>query len=113
MKTRIIFFIVTFVTFIYSCNDESSTSKNEHKDSTSVSGGHSTTDSINHSNSLMASMRTMMDSMKAVKMTKDFDVDFANMMIAHHNGAIAISNIEVTNGKDEKLKKMAQKIIDA
>ncbi len=43
-------------------------------------------------NGLMASMNTMMDKMNSMKMCGDFDLDFANMMIAHHQGAIDMSN---------------------
>ncbi len=40
-----------------------------------------------------------------------FDLDFANMMIIHHQGAIDMSNEELKSGTDEKMKKMAEKII--
>ncbi len=33
------------------------------------------------------------------------------MMIIHHQGAIAMSNEELKSGADEKMKKMAEKII--
>ena len=68
---------------------------------------------MNMSNSLMASMNSMMDRMKAMKMTEDFDIDFANMMIEHHQGAIDMSQQELNSGKDEKMKGMAQEIISA
>ncbi len=59
------------------------------------------------------SMSTMMDHMKSMSMTGDFDVDFASMMIEHHQGAVNMSDEELKNGKDESLKTMAQKIITA
>ena len=40
------------------------------------------------------------------------DVDFANMMILHHQGAIDMAGVELESGKDPQLRKMAQKIID-
>lgn len=43
----------------------------------------------------------------------DADKDFAMMMIAHHQGAIDMAEIELKYGKDPALKEMAQKIIDA
>jgi uncharacterized protein (DUF305 family) len=70
-------------------------------------------DNMNMSNSLMTSMNSMMDRMKAMKMTGDFDIDFANMMIEHHQAAVDMSQEEVNSGKDEKMKGMAQKIITA
>ena len=56
-------------------------------------------------------MNSMMDKMKGVPTTGDFDIDFANMMIEHHKGAIEMSEQELKSGKDDKIKSMAQQII--
>jgi uncharacterized protein (DUF305 family) len=57
-------------------------------------------------------MMTKMDAdMKAVKMTGDFDVDFASMMIPHHQSAVDMSEMYLPKAKDEKIKAMAQNII--
>lgn len=64
-------------------------------------------------NAMMQSMNGMMDNMKAMKMTGDFDLDFANMMIEHHKGAVDMSELELKSGSDEKMKAMAQNIITA
>ena len=66
---------------------------------------------MNMDNGLMASMNSMMDGMTNMKMTGDFDIDFANMMLAHHQAAIDVSEKEVSTGKDEKIKGMAQIIL--
>ncbi|MES2331111.1 DUF305 domain-containing protein [Sediminibacterium roseum] len=60
---------------------------------------------------LMGSMKSMMDKMGSMKMTGDPDIDFAGMMIEHHQGAIDMSEAEIKSGTDEKLKAMAQNII--
>jgi uncharacterized protein (DUF305 family) len=60
---------------------------------------------------LMTAMNSMMDKMGAIRVTGDFDIDFANMMIEHHKGAIEMANIELTTGTDAKMKTMAQSII--
>lgn len=60
---------------------------------------------------MSAVMNSMMDKMSAMKMTGDFDIDFANMMIEHHQGAIDMSEAEIRSGTDTKLKAMAQNII--
>ena len=38
---------------------------------------------------------------------------FLEQMIAHHQGAIAMAEVELKYGDDEQSKAMAQKIIDA
>lgn len=69
-----------------------------------------------HSQQSMAMMQTMdamMQRMTTMKMTGDHDVDFANRMIDHHQGAIDMSEIELKSGSDSQMKGMAQKIITA
>ena len=70
-----------------------------------------TTDKM--SSDIMAAMNNSMMKMEDLKQTGDFDYDFANMMIAHHEGAIAASQIEVSKGSNAQVKGWAQKIIDA
>jgi uncharacterized protein (DUF305 family) len=43
--------------------------------------------------------------------TGDADVDFARMMIPHHQSAVDMSKTLLEHGKDAKLRKMAQAII--
>lgn len=55
-----------------------------------------------------------MDKMMAdmdVKPTGDVDVDFAAMMIPHHQGAIDMALAELRYGKNEQLRRIAQEII--
>jgi len=61
----------------------------------------------------MHSMIGTMAKMDTLKMTGDYDLDFVNMMIIHHQAAIAMSEVEVINGIDAKIKTMAQNIITA
>lgn len=60
-----------------------------------------------HSMAMMQTMDAMMQRTNAMKMTGDFDVDFANMMVEHHQGAIDISEMELN-----EMKQMAQQMID-
>lgn len=64
-------------------------------------------------NGMMQSMSGMMGKMNDMKMTGDFDLDFANMMIMHHQGAIDVSELEIAKGTDSQIKTMAQNIITA
>jgi uncharacterized protein (DUF305 family) len=42
-----------------------------------------------------------------------FDAEFIDMMIPHHEGAIAMANVELEQGKNPELKALAQDIVDA
>lgn len=59
-------------------------------------------------------MDVPMDRMMAdmhVPPTGNVDRDFVNMMIPHHQGAIAMAVAELRYGKDPNLKRIAQEII--
>ena len=60
-----------------------------------------------------AAMMQMHGPMMKAAMIKDPDLAFNCGMIAHHQGAIAMSEVELRMGKDEASKTMAQMIIDA
>lgn len=59
---------------------------------------------------MMAAMNTMMQRMDAAKPVGNTDYDFARMMLAHHQGAVEMSALELKEGKDATLRAMAQKI---
>ncbi|QRM31917.1 DUF305 domain-containing protein [Microvirga sp. VF16] len=49
----------------------------------------------------------------AMEYTGNVDTDFANNMIAHHQGAIDMAKIVVAFGKDPKIRELAQNVIRA
>jgi len=61
---------------------------------------------------LHKAMTKMMQKMESMKMTGDPDHDFAMMMAEHHQGSIDMSEIIVASGKDQKIKALAQSILD-
>lgn len=61
----------------------------------------------------MDAMMKMHEPMMRATMVKDPDLAFNCGMIAHHQGAIAMAEVELQMGKDEESKKLAQEIIDA
>lgn len=58
-----------------------------------------------------AAMDKMEQAMDSVEMTMDPDVDFARMMIPHHQGSIDMSNIVLKYAKHEEVKQLARKFI--
>ena len=60
-----------------------------------------------------AAMEEMNNKLTAMKMTGEADVDFAMMMVAHHQAAIDMAKAELESGKDPAMLKMAKKIIAA
>lgn len=58
-----------------------------------------------------ASMMSMMTDMPAY--VGDPDIDFMKQMRVHHQAAIAMAQVEMTNGADARAKDLAQEIIAA
>ncbi len=115
MKISLILFAAATMYFFTACNDGSETTTTS-TDSTSANmdtSAHTSTmpDTAMSGSGLMKAMDDMMAKMHSVQMTGDFDIDFASMMAEHHQGAIDMSQVEVSQGSDEKIKSMAQKII--
>lgn len=102
------------IAFLQACNGGSTNTQ-----TTSDTTAHTNASAGSHENHGAGSgdhdqmMRKMMDDMKAVKMTGDFDLDFAKMMIPHHQSAVDMAEKYLPEAKDEKIKSMAQNIINA
>lgn len=63
-------------------------------------------------NRMMDTMHAMMSRMEAMPKTNDPEIDFVKMMMMHHQGAINMANVELQDGKNDSLKRTAQKIIN-
>jgi len=63
-------------------------------------------------NQMMKVFHHMLSKMDTMKMTKDPEVDFPSMMILHHQGAIDMANFELQQGRNDSLKRIAQKVIE-
>ncbi|ASQ14977.1 DUF305 domain-containing protein [Sinorhizobium meliloti] len=66
-----------------------------------------------HQKAMMDGMQKTQPAMMQGVMAQDPDVSFVCGMIAHHMGAISMSEVELKYGDDQQAKSMAQKIIDA
>jgi uncharacterized protein (DUF305 family) len=60
---------------------------------------------------LTATMSTMHDAMHKAQLTGEPDIDFARLMIPHHQGAIDMAKVELLFGTDARLRRLAQEII--
>jgi Domain of unknown function (DUF305) len=60
---------------------------------------------------LMDEATARMHAGMAISPSGDPDVDFAHMMIPHHQGAVDMALVELRFGRDERLRRLAQGII--
>ena len=61
----------------------------------------------------MQGMAQMHDDMMAGMMANDPDVAFAKGMLPHHEGAVAMAQVQLKYGKDATMRKLAEDIIQA
>lgn len=69
------------------------------------------TDKMKSDDSILYAMNKMMMKMRNMKLSGDVDIDFANTMIDHHQGAIDMSLQEIKSGTDAGIKKIAKEIV--
>lgn len=116
-KIKLFFTVVPAMYLATSCNNDTTSTTTDKKDSSTTQTSNmgkdtmSKMDNMNMDNGLMTAMNSSMAKMSSMQMTGDFDMDFANMMIEHHQGAIDMSEAELKSGTDETLRAMAQKVI--
>src|SRR5687768_2406874 len=61
----------------------------------------------------MAAMQKMAEDMKGMAMSGDAGVDFAQMMIPHHQSAIDMAEAYLEHGDDPELTALAKEVIAA
>lgn len=105
----IIFTIALFLTFS-ACQNNASKTETDHS---STDSNDMDMSSMSMNSFMQSGMDKMMNDMHQMEMTGNIDNDFAMMMKSHHQAAVDMAQVELESGKDNELKKMAQKIIDA
>ena len=111
-KTVILFALIISVVCIF-CKNVKDQDHKEMESPMVVGSDTSNQNNMSTKHDLMATMDMSMQKMESMEMTGDFDLDFAKMMIIHHQSAIDMSEIEIARGKHEDMKSMAQKMITA
>lgn len=111
MKQNFFFVLALGVTVLSACNNSSDT-RMASPDSSGMHNQPPSQDSSSMQANLMKPMNDMMSKAQAMQMTGDFDVDFANMMINHHQGALDMAQMEIVSGKNAAMKAKAQEILD-
>jgi len=116
MKLTLALFTAATMFFVTACGNSSESASTNNDTSTATvttipEQTSTTQDTTKSRPDLMKPMNDMMTKMQSMQMTGDFDIDFANMMVEHHQGALDMAQIEVSNGNDEKMKAKAQEIL--
>ena len=115
MKSRILLPIAIIICAfcLQFCNQSKDNDKATEMESPMVVGSDTIIDNMPMDHGMMQTMTMSMDKMKSLEMTGDFDLDFATMMVMHHQSAIRIAEIEIAKGMDLEAKTMAQNMITA
>ena len=95
--------VLVFAVAIQSCNTESK------KETTTTMDGMNNKDSMRKDQTNMEPMHNM----NGMKMTGDFDYDFANTMVEHHQSAVDMAKDVISKGSNADVKTMAQNIVTA
>ena len=108
MKKNILVITISAVSMVsfQACNDSGSSKKTNTDTAT-----HNDAMTNTHNGDAMVEYDQMKEEMNTMTMTGDFDLDFATMMIPHHQSAVEMAEMYLPKAKDEKIKSMAQNII--
>lgn len=97
---------LVFAVAIQSCNTESK------KETTTTMDGMEQKDSMTMGNMDHGNMEGM-HNMSGMKMTGDFDLDFANTMVVHHQSAVDMAKEVIAKGSNAEVKTLAQNVVTA
>ena len=108
MKKNILVITVLAVSIVcfQACKDSDSSKK-----TTIDTATHNDAMTNTYNGDTMTESSQMLEEMNTMTMTGDFDLDFATMMIQHHQSAVEMAEMYLPKGKDGKIKSLAQNII--
>lgn len=111
LTATVLFFSAYFLQFCNNTNNKTAKTEIDSSMINTMPGDSTNSGMMEMDKTLMESMSNMKSKMKDMKMTGDFDVEFAYMMILHHQAAIDMSKVEITKGTDAQIKTIAHNII--
>ncbi|MDH2997036.1 hypothetical protein A1D22_04965 [Pasteurellaceae bacterium LFhippo2] len=88
-------------------------SHSHHQDTHSHHHTQSAEKQNSHQSEYAESMHQMHSGMMAATLEKDPDASFAKGMIPHHEGAVAMANIQLKYGKSPEIRQLAEQILKA
>ena len=111
IKIKKLFAITLIAGFfaLTSCSnsDQKASNSNMHMNhDSSMNSAHT----MNSDHEMMNAMNTNMSEMHEMKPSGDFDCDFANMMILHHQSAVNMSKLVIAKGANEEIQSLAKNI---
>jgi uncharacterized protein (DUF305 family) len=110
MKKQLLLIAATGSLYLLTaCGDSSSTAENT--DTSAVAMVDTAKPAMGPATDMKTPVQTMMEKVKTIRMTGDFDRDFANVMLLNHQEAVDISKMAVTSAKDPEIKEMAQRMV--
>jgi uncharacterized protein (DUF305 family) len=117
-KIRLLITLICGMHFMTGCDNGPNTIVVKDTDSTKMKnikydtiGNKLNTDKMKSEDSILYAMNKMMSKIRSMKLSGDVDIDFANMMIDHQQGAIDMSLQEIKSGTDAGIKALAKKIV--
>jgi uncharacterized protein (DUF305 family) len=112
MRKKLIMAIaaISTIAVLSACNDGTSTTEAKETTTTEVKADSSNV-AVKTEESMMTPINAMMDKMKTMQMTGDFDHDYASLMINHHQGAVDLSQMALSKATDAQVKTIAQTMI--
>lgn len=113
LTATVLFFSACFLQFCNNTNNKTAKTEIDSSMNNTMPDDSRNSGMMEMDKTLMESMSNMKSKMKDMKMTGDFDVEFAYMMIMHHQAAIDMSKVEIAKGTDTTIKTIAHNIIIA
>lgn len=90
------------------CNEQ----KEQHSGHTGMdSASHTTHAGSGETSEMKKLMDGMMTKMHQQKTTGNNDIDYADMMLQHHQGAVDMANLQISKGNNITLKEFSRKVI--